>query len=108
MFLSPRLDQVLGGTKGIHMPEYKRDVSLLQYVASVSTLVENRFAFVVEHYKTKKIFTSTFVAICNASIVEYDTESFNKVAFLHTVEEYTCLVSVVIGKFKISNTTCYT
>lgn len=105
IFLSPRLEQVLEGLKGIHIPEYKRDVSLLQYVASVSNLIENKFAFIVEHYKMKKVFISTFVAMCNPSLVEYDTESFNKVVFLHTVEDYTCLVSVVISKLEISNLT---
>lgn len=99
LYLSPRLEQVLGGSKTLHIPDYKRDISLVQYVAEVTRTLENRFAFIVEHYKMKKIFISMFVAMCHSSVVEYDTESFNKLVLLHTVEDYTCLVSILIGKF---------
>lgn len=64
-------------------------------------MVKNRVALIVEHYRMKKLFITTFVAMCNFSIIEYDTESFNKVVFLHKVEDYTCLVSVIIGKLYI-------
>lgn len=97
LYVSPRLEQILGDSKGLHLPDYKRDLPLSQYVASVSIAIKNRFDFVVEHYKMKKIFICNLVAICNNSIVEYDTESFTKVVFLHTVEDYMCLVSLIIG-----------
>lgn len=99
VFLSPRLEQVFGNPKGFQIPDYKRDIPVSQYVASVSAIIKNKFDFIVEHYKMKKIFICTFVAICNNSIVEYDTEFFTKVSFLHTSEDYTCLVSIIIGKF---------
>lgn len=99
IFLSPRLDQVLRGSKGLHLPEYKRDIALTKYVASVTNMIENKIAFIIEHYKMKKLFVATLVAMCSNSVVEYDTESFNKVVFMHTVEDYSCLVNVMIGKF---------
>lgn len=101
LYLSPRLEQVLGGPKGLNIPDFKRDISLSQYVTSVSIAIKNKFDFIVEHYRMKKIFISTLVAICNNSIVEYDTESFTKAVFLHTVGDYNCLVSLIIGKFII-------
>lgn len=98
IFLSPRLDQILGGAKNMYFPELNREIPLPLYVASVAQNLENKIASIVEHYKMKKLFIATLVAICNRSIVEYDTDSFSKAVLLITVEDYTCLVCVNIGK----------
>lgn len=96
--LSPRLDQVLGGSKYLYLPEYKRDDSILQYAITVRNLIKNRIAFIAEQHSIKKLFITTLVAICSGSMVEYDSETFNKVVFLSFIEDYTCLVSLIIGE----------
>lgn len=95
--ISPRLEQII--SRNIHLPEYKKDIPLLEYVAKVTNIIENRIASVAEHFRMKKMFVTTVAANCNRSIVEYDTDTFNKVVFMHEVNDYTCLVTITFGKY---------
>lgn len=98
LFLSPKLHQLIGDPKELHIPKYYRDVPLSEYVASITVMIDNRISFIVEHCKMKKLYITTLVAMCSNSIVEYDTECFSMAVLLHTVKDYTCLISISFGK----------
>lgn len=91
------MEQIIG--RNIHLPDYQKDVPLVEYVAKVSNVLENKVALVADHYRMKKVFITNLAAICNQSIVEYDTDTFNKAVFMHEVNDYSCLVTVTFGKW---------
>lgn len=80
------------------LPEYKREMPLIEYVSKVSHMIDGHIQMLVDHYKMKKIYIMSLAAACSNSIVEYDTETFNKNVFLYNVNDYSCLVNVTIGK----------
>lgn len=80
------------------LPEYKRETPLNEYVAKVSHVIRGHIETVVDHFKMKKIYIMNLAAACSHSIVEYDTETFNKAVFLYNVNDYSCLVTVTMGK----------
>uniref|UniRef100_V5H019 BRISC and BRCA1-A complex member 2 n=1 Tax=Anoplophora glabripennis TaxID=217634 RepID=V5H019_ANOGL len=94
--LSPRLEQVLGNSKALSLPEYKRELSLIEYVSKVAQMIDGRIELVANHFKMKKIYIASLAAACSRYIVEYDTETFNKTVLLYSVGDYCCLVTVTI------------
>ncbi|KAJ8935944.1 hypothetical protein NQ314_012566 [Rhamnusium bicolor] len=95
--LSPRLEQVLGNSRNMVLPEYKKDMILVDYVALVLKMIDNRIGIVADHFKMKKIYIMSLTAVRNRDIIEYDTETYNKAVFMYNVNDYYCLVTVNIG-----------
>ncbi|KAJ8974245.1 hypothetical protein NQ317_016540 [Molorchus minor] len=95
--LSARLEQVLGNSKNLPLPDFKRDTILSEYVSLVMKVLETRVQIVADHFRIKKVYIMNLAAICNRCIVEYDTETYNRLSFLYNVNDYDCLVTVNIG-----------
>lgn len=96
--LSPRLEQVLGSSKSMSLPDYKREMTLIEYLLKVSQMIYSRIELVANHFKMKKIYIMSLAAACNRSIIEYDTETYNKAVLLYSVGDFSCLVTITIGK----------
>ncbi|KAL3278184.1 hypothetical protein HHI36_013523 [Cryptolaemus montrouzieri] len=97
--LSPRLDQLIGNTKTLRIPNYKKDESsLVEFVPLITSLIQQQVDKVAFHYQFKKEFATSLVALRQTSIIEYDSFSFNKITFLSMVENYYVLVQVIIGE----------
>ncbi|KAJ8954984.1 hypothetical protein NQ318_000415 [Aromia moschata] len=95
--LSPRLEQILGNSKNLALPDYKRDMVLSEYVSLVMKMIDNRIGMVADHFRMKKVYIANLAAACNQSMIEYDTETYNKAVFLYSVNDYNCLVTITIG-----------
>jgi hypothetical protein len=96
--LSPRLDQVLGNMKTLHIPSYSKTTSLADYVNLVNKLLQDLVVRVEQHHKLKKEYIMTLAVIYSENLIEFDSETFNRGEFLCEIDGYHCLVHIEIGK----------
>jgi hypothetical protein len=96
--LSPRLDQVLGNMKTLHIPSYSKTTSLADYVNLVNKLLQDLVVRVEQHHKLKKEYIMTLAVMYSKNLIEFDSETFNRGEFLCEIDGYHCLVHIEIGE----------
>ncbi|KAK9881092.1 hypothetical protein WA026_014435 [Henosepilachna vigintioctopunctata] len=96
--LSPRLEQLIGNSRTLNIPYYKKDSSLVEYVPLISKILQDQIDNIAKHYQFKKEFMSALLALRCHSIIEYDFFNFERIVFLCEVDNYYVLVKVIVGE----------
>lgn len=83
LFLSPRVERVLGGSGALRLPPWGGELGscLMDYVPRVHTLLEEKVQTIVQSYIKRKECVAAFLSIFGQAVLEYDTEAFKKLAF---------------------------
>lgn len=82
LYLSPRIEDVLGDSSVMRIPSYLAGGCLLDYVPSVCDMLKNKVEQVVHVYEKRRDYVQTFLSVFGRSVVEYDSEAFTHINFL--------------------------
>jgi BRCA1-A complex subunit BRE len=84
LFLSPRVERVLGGTGSLRLPPWGggHETCLMDYVPLIHQLLTEKVEAIIQSYTRRKEYVAALLSIMGRSVLEYDTEGFKKVAFL--------------------------
>lgn len=97
LHLSPRLEQVLGDYRELHIPPYDRDCRLADYVHDTIQLLKNTVEDIETHHRLRNEYISSLLSMFPGNIVEYDSSTFSKATLLCEVDGHYCLVDITIG-----------
>lgn len=82
LFLSPKIDEILGGNKNIQIPSFTKNESLPLYVASVKNLIEEKIDSIASNYRKRREYLETLLNQMGRAALEFDALNFSKVSFL--------------------------
>ncbi|KAK2150929.1 hypothetical protein LSH36_382g03000 [Paralvinella palmiformis] len=82
LYLSPRIEDVLGDSSVMRIPPYLNGGCLIDYLPSVCDLLKNKVDQVAYVYEKRRDYVHTFLTVFGRSVVEYDTEAFTHINFL--------------------------
>ncbi|BFZ06994.1 hypothetical protein BsWGS_10033 [Bradybaena similaris] len=94
LFLSPRLDTAFGGAGSLHIPTFHHGILLGEYVENVRQLLKQQVKLVCEGYEKKKDYIAAFLSHFGTAILEYDAQSFSKIAFLFEWNDFFFIFAV--------------
>ncbi|EFA10575.1 BRISC and BRCA1-A complex member 2 [Tribolium castaneum] len=95
--LSPRIDQLIN-RKTFHFPDFVKHSSLPEYVTTVTNLLQEHIEQLVIYHKLKKEFMTCLCTMYAESVLEFDSEKFDKAEILLEVDDYHCLVQIEINQ----------
>ena len=76
--------RVVGGVGSLRLPPWggEHGACLMDYVPLVHRLLTEKVETIVQSYVRRKEYVAALLSVIGRSVLEYDTESFKKVAFL--------------------------
>ncbi|XP_022103676.1 BRISC and BRCA1-A complex member 2-like isoform X2 [Acanthaster planci] len=99
LYLSPRVEHVLGGSASLRIPTFQNGNCLMDYVPNVCQLLENMVEQIVKGYQKRKEYLSAFLSHYGRAVLEYDAETFNKISLLLRNGDFYCILHIVIPTF---------
>jgi BRCA1-A complex subunit BRE len=82
LFLSPKLDEVLGGNKNLQIPSFSKRDHLRNYVTSVKELITKKINVIANSCKSRRYYLETLLNQMGRAALEFDSTNFSKVSFL--------------------------
>lgn len=82
LYLSPRVENALGGSANLRIPPFPNGGVLIDYVPKVNQLLKNKVEQVVQGYEKRKEYIAAFLSHFARSLLEYDAEGFSRISFL--------------------------
>lgn len=91
LFLSPRVERMLGGTRSLRLPPWGggNGSHLMDYVPAIHKLLAEKVEAIVQSYISRKECVAAFLSVYGCSVLEYDTEGFKRLAFLFEHQGFT-------------------
>ncbi|XP_044732188.1 BRISC and BRCA1-A complex member 2-like [Chrysoperla carnea] len=99
LYLTPRIEQVLGDQTNQRIPSLTSDSNcLLDYVPQVKKWLKERLEQVALNYKKSQEFISTVLLYYKSNIIEYDAVGFSKVVLLFETKGFYWMLTITLGK----------
>ncbi|XP_064599787.1 BRISC and BRCA1-A complex member 2-like [Liolophura sinensis] len=99
LFLSPRVEQALGGSPNLRIPPFSNGGCLIDYIPSVCELLTNKVDQIVQGYEKRKEYIAAFLSHFGRSLLEYDSEGFSKISFLLEWNDFFFIVRIELSLF---------
>ncbi|XP_038075430.1 BRISC and BRCA1-A complex member 2-like [Patiria miniata] len=99
LYLSPRVEHVLGGSASLRIPAFQNGGCLMDYVPNVCQLLENMVDQIVKGFQKRKEYISAFLSHYGRAILEYDAETFNRISLLLDHSDFYCILHISIPTF---------
>jgi len=96
LFLSPRVEHVLGGGSNLRIPMFPNGGCLMDYVPHVCQLLKNKVEQVAAGFEKRKEYTAAFLRHFGRSLLEFDAEGFSKLSFLFEWKEFYFTFHIVL------------
>lgn len=96
LYLSPRVERALGGSKTLRIPAWGggNGSCLIDYVPVVHKMLEERVESITQSYVQRKEYVAAMLSIFGASVLEYNTENFKNIAFLFEYQGFSFITQV--------------
>uniref|UniRef100_A0A131XUG7 BRISC and BRCA1-A complex member 2 n=1 Tax=Ixodes ricinus TaxID=34613 RepID=A0A131XUG7_IXORI len=98
LFLSPRVEEGLGGTMSLKIPAFSKDGCLMDYVPLVKQLLENKVEQVSTSFAKRKEYISAFLSLFGRSLIEFDSEGFGSISFLFEHDDFFFILNISIPR----------
>lgn len=95
--LSPRLEKVFGDYTTLHIPPYKRNDDMVEYIQLIYQMIDDKITQINEHFKLKEEYFSILLSLHGLKVLEYDNISFNAGWFLCELDNFYFIVHISIG-----------
>lgn len=95
--LSPQLEQVIGTSKNITIPNYTKNTNINEFVSFVEDQLKEKVADICKNFKMKNEFVSTLLVDYRSNIVEYDGHQYSWATVLVDVNGFHVLVRIDLG-----------
>ncbi|XP_064484121.1 BRISC and BRCA1-A complex member 2-like [Ornithodoros turicata] len=99
LFLSPRVQEGIGGTLSMRIPALNKDCCLMDYVPVVKQLIENKVEQVSSSFAKRKEYISALLGLFGGSLIEFDAENFTSISFLFEHKDFFFLLSISLPRF---------
>lgn len=96
LYLSPRVEQALGGNAALRIPSFSSAGCLMDYVPLVRQLLSNKIEQIVVGFEKRKEYVAAFLSHYGRSIVEYEAESFSKLSLMFEWNDFYFLLHINI------------
>ncbi|GLV42015.1 hypothetical protein CBL_05026 [Carabus blaptoides fortunei] len=97
LFISPRVEQALGGTGNKHIPSFPVGGCLMDYVPEVRKILADKVQTIIANYRLKNKYISQLIAQYAMSLIEYDSLNFTKATFLFETKNFYWLLIITIS-----------
>ncbi|KAG2468373.1 BABA2 protein, partial [Polypterus senegalus] len=94
LYLSPRIENALGGPSALHIPAFPGGGCLIDYVPQVCQLLTNKVQYVIQGYHKRREYIAAFLSHFGMGVVEYDAEGFTKLTLLLVWKDFCFLVHI--------------
>lgn len=86
--------RMLGGCSQLRLPSWggDRGSCIIDYVSTVQELLEDKVQSIVQSYVRRKECVAAFLSVFGQSVLEYDTDDFNSIAFLFELQGFSFIV----------------
>lgn len=101
LFMSPHVEQALGGVGNKHIPSFPVGGCLMDYVPEVRKLLTDKVKTIIDNYRLKNKYISQLIAQYAMSLIEYDSLNFTKATFLFETKNFYWLLIITISKYII-------
>ncbi|XP_074113902.1 BRISC and BRCA1-A complex member 2 isoform X2 [Cotesia typhae] len=88
LYLSVRLEDILGNSNTLHLPPLMTTKSLSKYVPEIKKLITDKINSVIENYEKKRGFIATAIVMYGGSVVEYDSTDFSFISLLNKHNDF--------------------
>lgn len=97
LFMSPHVEQALGGVGNKHIPSFPVGGCLMDYVPEVRKLLTDKVKTIIDNYRLKNKYISQLIAQYAMSLIEYDSLNFTKATFLFETKNFYWLLIITIS-----------
>ena len=99
LYLSPRIEQALGGSSALHIPLFQEEaVSLVMFPECACHLLTNKARCVIQGYHRRE-HSAAFLSHLGTGVVEYDAEGFTKLTLWLMCKDFCFLVHIDLPRF---------
>ncbi|KAG7155262.1 BRISC and BRCA1-A complex member 2-like [Homarus americanus] len=98
LYLSPRVESLIGGANTLALPAVPPGTCLLDYVERVLELLEEKVRKAVLCFETRKQFIAQVLCQFGCAVMEYDAERFSKVVLMFEVKDFHFLTFITLGQ----------
>lgn len=95
--LSPQLEQVIGTSKNLLIPNYTKNTVINEFVILVQDLLKEKVAQICRHFRMKNEFVSTLLVDYRGNVVEYDSHQYSWITLIAEVNGFHMLVYIGLG-----------
>ncbi|XP_019856252.1 PREDICTED: BRCA1-A complex subunit BRE-like [Amphimedon queenslandica] len=94
LYLSPSIERILGSAANIKLPSWNSEDSyLMDYVPNVHKILQEKVEGIVQNFVRRKEYIAALLGLMGQSVLEYDTESYMKIAFLFESNQGFCFIA---------------
>ncbi|XP_041353802.1 BRISC and BRCA1-A complex member 2-like [Gigantopelta aegis] len=99
LFLSPRVENALGGSCSLRIPAFPSGARLLDYVPNVFELLRRKVDLLVQSHEKKKDYVAAFLSMFGRSVLEYDMEAFSTISFLFEWHDFYFIINIELPMY---------
>lgn len=99
LFLSPRVEDGLGGSLAMRIPTLGKDCCLMDYVPMVKQLLENKVEQISSSFAKRKEYISAFLGLFRGSLIEFDADNFTSISFLFEHKDFFFILNITLPRF---------
>ncbi|XP_071963258.1 BRISC and BRCA1-A complex member 2-like [Antedon mediterranea] len=94
LYLSPRIEDALGGSSSLRIPSFPAGSCLLDYIPHVCELLQNMVDQISKGYQRRKEYIAAFLSHFGKAVLEYDMITFHRISFLFEHFDFFCTVHI--------------
>jgi len=99
LFLSPGVEEALGGSSLLRIPSFPNGCGLIDYVPNVYQLLKNKVEQIVNGFDKRKEYFAAFLSHYGRSVLEYDTVGLTKMSFLMEWKDFYFLLNIEMPRY---------
>lgn len=99
LFLSPRVEEAVGGSSSLRIPAFPSGGCLMDYVPNVCQLLKNKVEQVVNGFEKRKEYFAAFLSHYGSSLLEYDTVTLTRLSFLLEWKDFYFILHIEIPRY---------
>jgi len=96
LFLSPRVEQALGGATNLKIPPFTSGGCLLDYVPTLIKLLQNKVLQIERGFEKRKEYTAAFLSYFGSSLLEFNSQTFSNLHFSFDINDFYFLLRIEI------------
>lgn len=99
LFLSPHIEEALGGSASLRIPAFPSGGCLMDYVPNVRQLLKNKVDQIINGFEKRKEYFDAFLSHFGSSVLEYDMAGLSKLSFLMEWKDFYFVLQIEIPRY---------
>jgi BRCA1-A complex subunit BRE len=94
LFLSPAVEQALGGSANLRIPQFPVNGSVMDYVPLVSEMLKSKVKQITEGTQKRRQYINTFLSYFGTSVLEFDADKLMYISFMFEWNEFNFILHI--------------